>query len=154
MTKKTIEGTWGTEPLTYGGTAKGKTVARLSVWYDQDRADAAFTPDKGRHYAIGGVYDTEVCRDAEGAIVGRRGTPRFTGTHPDTEWVAALEADDYAAQQKIATGQLERRAARDSEIDKALQPVEDLAAGLNYAQRDALVAMVTRRIYRARAGRG
>jgi hypothetical protein len=152
--KKPTEGTWAAEPLTYGGTAQGKTRARLAVWYDEARTKLAFDVDRGRHYTVGGVYLTEVCRDAAGKALRRQGTPRFTGMHPDTGWVAALEADDYAAQQHIAQGQLERRAARDPEIAKVLGPVEDLAAGLNYAQRDALVAMLTRTVYRARAGKG
>jgi hypothetical protein len=147
---KTDTGTWAAEPLVYGGTAAGKTVARVAVWYDEQRNQLVFSPDKGRHYVIGGVYDTEVRRDAGGQVKSRRGTPRFTGRHPDTEWVAVLEADDYAAQQKIAAGQLERRARRDPEIAKVLQPVEAFAAGLNYAQRDALIALITRTVYRAR----
>lgn len=149
-TTKTGDGTWGTERWTYGGTAKGKTVNRVSVWYDQDRNQLVFGVDRGHHYTVGGVYDTEVRRDSRGHANSRRGRPAFVERHPDAAWVAQLEADDYASQQLIATGQLERRAARDPELPKLLAPIEDFAAGLNYTQRDALIAMISRKVYQAK----
>jgi hypothetical protein len=131
--------------LVYGGAHSG-AKARSSVWYDGDRA-LVFKGDSS--YVVGGRYVFRVKRDAEGVVRTRRGAGEYRGRIADAERLAKMEADDYAARQELARGQLERRDKRDSVVADAMAPLERLAAGMNYAQRDALIAMVTQRIYRA-----
>jgi hypothetical protein len=146
MTSNDTEG-FSPERWTYGGQAAGRTRARVAVWYDENRAKLLYAPDKGARYVPGAVYEVQVRRD--GDQIQRLGAAVFQGRNPDPEWAAQVEAGAYAGDRQIAADALERRAARDTELDKLLAPVEAAAAGMTYAQRDALIALVTRRVYRA-----
>lgn len=139
------------ERWTYGGTAPGATRAKVAVWYDADRRRLLFAPDKGAHPVPGCVYEVQVRRN--GASMQRLGAAVFIGRHDDPAWVAQLEAGAYAADRELAADQLERRAARDSTFDDLLAPVVRVAAGMTYAQRDALIALITRRVYQAKKPR-
>lgn len=141
------------EPWTYGGVAAaGQGTSRRAVWYDPDGKRHTFAVDKGTHYVVAGVYELRLTGDP-GSLV-RHGLPKFLHRHPDPVFTAQVEAAAYAAQRKIADGVMERRMARDGGALAALiAPVVKVAAGMPWSQRDALVAVVTREIYRAPAGR-
>jgi hypothetical protein len=151
---------WAVEEWTYGGdTGAGKD--KRSIWYgpDPDRRRLLYVPDKGRRYAVGYLYAVEVARvpanpaDPDAPVAGatwRRGNPTYLRPQPDREWAARLQADAHARDQQVAQEQLEKRARRDpGPLDEAIEPLERLAATMTYAQRDALIAMVTRKLYRA-----
>jgi hypothetical protein len=135
-----------TELWTYAGRAPGSKVAQADVWYDADREPHRYAPDKGVRYVVGHVYRVLVKRPE----MTKRTGGEFAGRHGDPDWVARLEAEAYAGDRAIAAAQVERRAARaDGELTRLIAPLEAVAAGMSYAQRDALAALVTRRIYRA-----
>jgi hypothetical protein len=146
-----------TEHWTYGGTNAATGKDRRAIWYDADRKAWYFTPVKGTHPVVGCVYTVEVARhvNADGKIsMTRYGAPSFEGRQDDSDWAAALQAAAHAADLEIAAGQMERRAARDTELDQALAPILRIAGKMPYAQRSALADLVTRQIYRAERDRG
>jgi hypothetical protein len=141
-----------TELWTYGGLTSASRKDQRAIWYDADRHRWLFAPVKGTHPVVGGLYAVEATRytDDDGkARLNRHTVPQFTGLAEDRAWRAQLEASAHAVELEIASGQMERRAARDGAIAHALEPVERLAAGMSYSQRAALVDLITRRIYRA-----
>jgi hypothetical protein len=141
-----------TEQWTYGGTNAATGKDRRDIWYDETRRRWYFAPVRGAHPVVGCVYAVEVARStgAEGkALITKYGTPHYTGQAEDRDWAASLEAAAHAAELERTAAAMERRAARDPELDRVIAPLERVAAGMTYAQRAALVELVTRKIYRA-----
>lgn len=146
-----------TELWTYGGiTAGNKSAEKFDVWWTADRDQLYYGLTKGRSYVVGHVYTVQVHREAgeDGKMTTRRLTwPEYKGRQPDTDWGAQVAAEAYASERELARQALERRAKRDpGPLDEAIAPLEKLAASMSYAQREALIAMVTRRVYRAQIG--
>jgi hypothetical protein len=141
-----------TEHWTYGGTNAATGKDRRDLWYDGDRHRWYFTPVKGAHPAVGCVYTVQAARwtAADGKErIQRYTVPAYEGRQDDRDWAAALQAAAHAVDLEIAADQMERRAKRDPEIERALAPILRVAANMNYATRSALVDLVTREIYRA-----
>lgn len=141
-----------TEPWTYGGVVPGKGAERRAAWYDPDGKRHTFAVDKGQHYVVGGVYELRLADAGDGKVT-RLGRPAFLHRHPDPVFAAQVEAAAYAADRSIAVGVMERRMARDGgQLGALIAPLVKVATGMPYPQRDALIALVTREVYRARAG--
>lgn len=141
-----------TEPWTYGGVAPGKGAERRAVWYDPDGKRRTFAVDKGQHYVVAGVYELRLTDAGDGKVT-RLGLPKFLHRHPDPVFTAQVETAAYAADRQIATGVMERRMARDGgQLAALIAPLAKVATGMPYPQRDALIAVVTREVYRARSG--
>jgi hypothetical protein len=139
-----------TETWTYGGLTAGAGKARRAIWFDADRRRWLFAPVTGTHPVVGCDYTVEATRteDAEKITLHRHSVPHFEGRNADSDWAAALEAAAHLVEMEAATDAMERRAGRDAELDRAIAPLERIAAGMTYAQRSALVDLVTRKIYR------
>jgi hypothetical protein len=136
-----------TELWTYGGVHPGVKRAKVAIWYDEGRKRLAFAPIPGTHPAPGCVYRVEVTR--AGGKVTRHTDPVYEGPS-DGDWYARCEAEALVGANEIAAASLERKMARDGgQLAELIAPLEEIAGGLNYAQREALVALVTRKIYRA-----
>jgi hypothetical protein len=135
------------EVWAYAGLAPGVKRATVAVWYDANRRRLAFKPLTGTRPVPGCLYRVEVTRD--GTSVTRHGEPVYDGP-ADGEWYAQLEAEALAGAREIARESLERKMARDgSQLGALIAPLEQAAATMTYAQREALLALVTRRVYRA-----
>jgi hypothetical protein len=130
---------------TYGGPRAGRAGKRLFLWIAEDGTKLLYA--KANAMVIGGYYEAEFTR-ADGTVT-LHGQPRFTGDRADEVTRAKLEADAQADQTELATAALERRAARDPAIGRALEPLERLAAGMNAAQRRALIQMTEAAIWKA-----
>jgi hypothetical protein len=141
------------EEWTYGGTNSETGKDRRAIWYDKDRNRWYFSPDKGTHPVVGCVYTVKVARtrkeDGKESLT-RWGIPIYVGRQEDGDWAAALQVSAHAADLEAAAGQMERRAAKDTELDQAIKAIERIAANVPYAHRAALIELVTNRIYRAR----
>jgi hypothetical protein len=135
-----------TELWTYAGQAPGSKRAKIAVWYDENRKRLAYKPIAGT-WAPGCVYRVQVTRD--GDSVTRHGEPVFDGP-ADGDWFARCEAEALAGEREIARESLERKMARDgSQLERLIAPVEDAARTMTYAQREAFLSLITRRVYRA-----
>jgi hypothetical protein len=146
------------ERWTYGGHAAGAKTPKLEVWYTTDRTRLLYKPEPGRAYVTGCVYEMEVRReprdDGEGVVTRRMTWPAFVGQEPDRDWASQIQADAYANERELAADALEKRIKRSpGPLEDVLAAVEKAAAPMTYAQRDALIAMLTRRVYRANLGR-
>lgn len=148
---------WKTEQWTFGGAVGTGKDAR-HIWYDEDRNKLRYTPDKGARYVVAGVYATPVRRepraDGEGDQTWRRSSVRYAGPQPDRDFAAKVEAEAYAAQIEIETERAENKHRRDPGVlDELVAPIERVAASMTYAQREALLALIARRVHRANLGR-
>lgn len=77
---------------------------------------------------VGGIYTAEFSNEGNTA---HPGTLTFTGSkHDDAEQVAAWELADRHTRSTDERRKAEARLARDSELDRVLQPILDFAAGL------------------------
>jgi hypothetical protein len=151
------DGDYAPEEWTYGGLTLGSDGKKWAVWYtpDPERRPLNYAPDKGTHYVVGCQYTVLARRqpraDGKGEQTWKRGKGEFLRQHPDPEWRAQVQATAYHHDQEIEADKLEKRAKRDpGALDDAMAPLIRVAATMPYAQRDALIAIVTRKIYQAR----
>jgi hypothetical protein len=133
---------WPTERWTFAGTrvnAKGK---RVHAWLEPGGSAYLYAP-KGSP-VIGGVYTVQVKREDDSV---RRTEPQYDGEiNPDIDR-AELQARDHAAKVRLAGIAAERKQGGYQALDEAIEPLVKVAAKLRTgAERDALIAYVTRRL--------
>jgi hypothetical protein len=147
LTADEVAAGWGPEVLTYGGASFDKSKI-VSVWYDADRHGLVFGKEPASR-VVGGRYEFLVQRE-DGDVKRRRGSGTYRGRDGDDEWVAGLEAGDAQARRRLGMDQAERRAKRDPKLRRLTELVENVAADMTYDQREGLVSILSRAVYRAR----
>jgi hypothetical protein len=151
--RKPREDEWITELWTYAGDTM-ETGKRRSAWYTPGRDRVLYEPDKKASHIPGCQYATRVARvpgqgGDERTVTWRRTPVTFDSPHPDLEWRAAVEAEAHGHRAAIERAALARRAKADPAVNRVLADLEALAGPMTYAQRDGLIAIVTRKVYRA-----
>lgn len=136
--------------LVYAGRRIDSKDRLTYAWIPEAEADPAallnlYTKLKGS--AIGGIYTVDAS-DAEGSTV-YAGTLRYTGEvwpGDRTEWVIR----DMDARQRSERAKSERALAKRTDVDRALEPLESLAARLRTSNDlHALQQILTDRLYAA-----
>lgn len=144
-------GGFAPETWTFAGHAPGAKSAKVSVWYDADRRRMAFTAEGTGSLAVGWTYQLPVKRYPDSdAVTARLSQAKLVRQHPDREWRAQVEAEALAGDRELAREAMARRAKREPGVlDQAIDPIERLAAGMSYAQREAFLSLITRRVMHA-----
>jgi hypothetical protein len=152
MTAETTTETTIPEPVmetwTCAGVRIGSTGQRVIEWIDPAGEDLWYDT-KRASYVVGGRYAVKVLR-ADGKISKYRNpAPAYQGRADDPrieEWRAA----EIAAETRLTAAARERSAKRQEPLDRALEPLIEIAASLRTgADRDAFTAYVIRRLHAA-----
>lgn len=98
-------------------------------------------------FVVGSEYDVRASREDD--RVSKIGTPAYLGQHENAELRAGLEASHRAAETTLGRLALERNDKRRSALDEALAPVITLMKGVPYAQRDAFMVYIQRKLFNA-----
>jgi hypothetical protein len=143
MTKDEIE--WVDEVWTYLGIRLNTKGQRRAAWMDPKGTTLYYAPVAGQTPVIGGLYDVQVQRD--GGRVTRK-VPVYTGRTTDlADQVADWTAAHHVAQVQLARQRRESNDAKADALDRAIQPLIDIAQTLRTgADRDALAAYIIRRV--------
>jgi hypothetical protein len=131
------------ERWTYLGRRYRPGVGIVHAWERADGREAVFKKFPG---TVGGVYDITV---VDGDKV--RGNPKWTGDSVGTDRHAILTAADRDAYATKATVDAEKRLGKSDRLDRAIEPLERLAAGCRTVEElEALQGIVRSRLVKAR----
>lgn len=123
------------------GQRLGRSGKVSYVWQDADGKELWFSKLKG---TAGGIYEVEAERKPEGITVSQ--AVKYLHRHADAD---VIRLEDQAAAKEIERSRLEKSDKRIDELDKAIQPLLEVANRTkSYAGRQALIEYVTRRILR------
>jgi hypothetical protein len=139
---------WAVELLTYGGGVNDSKGKPASAWYDEQRVGLVFSKEPASR-VVGGRYEFAVQR-VDGVVKHRRGEGAYRGRDGDDHWIEQLEAGDAQFRRRLGMDQAERRAKRDPKLKRLVELIENVAADMNYDQREGLVSIMSRAAYRAR----
>lgn len=131
------------ETWTYLGQ-RAQQGKRFYCWADGEGDERWYS--KMPASLVGGRYTLDVVRDGERVQVYAKSV-EYTGERLDQDARAGAEAAHAAAGVLLAAKTLERRHARDSALEDALEPLQRIARTLPTGpERDAFVAHVIRRL--------
>lgn len=135
------------EMWAYLGERAGKSVAKVHVYRDPNGDRRSFRkPIQGTHAIVGSLYDVIVSTDEQGSTF----VHDATLTREKADDIAAIVLSNEIAAKELAQEALGRNLKRQNVIDDAIRPLVELAHGLKSpALKDALIAHVTRAIWRA-----
>jgi len=143
-----------TEHWTWAGRRLNHKDEVRAVWAGPDGTQRSY-PAKYAGKVIGGTYSVTISRSADGATT-LWGIPVFfEPPHVDDDpqfldW--AIQDGTCMARKRLKA--MERAAAKQSPLDRALEPILDIAARMRTnADRDALAAYIIREIDRSWATR-
>lgn len=144
MTEPAREG-FTFETWTYTGRrypTKGTKPAHS--YLDGDGSEYRYTVGQE---VVGGQYRVEVKREDDSVRAGLTDA-QFTGErHDDTDLVALWEATDAGTRRRLAREAAERKIGRDSEFDRALEPLLRIARkARNHHEAGVLAQLVSERI--------
>jgi hypothetical protein len=120
------------------------------VWLDTSGGRRYFDGSTSRDATIGGLYVVGVQHKDDGSVSVRFGDRQYMGRIEDEAQRAAWESDDWSASRQLSAHRLEKSDARKSDLADAIGPLLEIARKLKgYGDRDALIAHVTREIWKA-----
>ncbi|MEV4706785.1 hypothetical protein [Actinoplanes sp. NPDC049316] len=156
MSGRTSDAAPAIERWIYGGLRLNDTK-QVHAWIPEPAANEPLGEElwyghKGS-WVVGGIYHANVARHDRG--VSLYGKPSlWLQRYEDRAVVGRWEVLDRQARDTVALLALERRAAKDTALAEALEPLLDIAATLRTGgQRRALLAYVTEQVYAARTRR-
>ena len=134
-----------TERWVYAGIRVTRQGKRAAAWIDEGGHELLFG-ERTADYVIGAAYEARVRRQGEGTSL--YGKPRFAASRdPGDPQPAVWEVESRAAKIRLTCASRERQAAKQSALDEALAPLEEIAARLRTKDEiDALITVVTRRL--------
>jgi hypothetical protein len=135
-----------TERWTWAGARlnQGKLTG---AWIGADGKERWYSGPRWHGTVIGGRYDAQVTH-LDDARVTLHGTPVYAEPRdPGDDRAGLWAAEDRAARTRVATKARERRDAKQSALDDALEPLLAITGKLRTtADRDAVAAYVLRQI--------
>lgn len=140
------------EVWTYvGRRANDKAAHAASAWLDASGEERWYTSPKMAATVVGGRYRLDVVRDGDRASVipSSREYVEFDAD-ADADAVARWLVLDEAARAKHSRRAAERKAAKNTALDEALRPLEQVARQCkSIYEVDELVAIARTRIFKA-----
>lgn len=131
----------------FAGHRVGVKNLATQVWVDDEGKGKELWFAKKGVYSIGGIYEVETTRHADGRLTLHGGSPRFIRASDDRDARTLWEAENLAANAILESKRRERKADADSALNEALAPLVTIAKGLRTnAQRDVFAAHIIRKI--------
>lgn len=109
--------------LVYAGRVLGDTTKPNHAWAREGDLDNPFTFGKLAGTVVGGIYEIDAADTTASRVF--PDSLRYAGEKiEDTDLIAGWEARDRATRDTLNRQAAERRAGRDSELDRMLEPLK------------------------------